>query len=146
QAEVCSDPERKQWMLTFIIIGGGFSGVEAAGEINDLVRSSACYFRNFRSEDMRVVLIHSRDQILPEVTSDLRDFARKKMEKAGVKLMLNARVATATPEGVGLQGGEFIKGSTGVCTIGSSTAPVIERLQVAREKGRILTEPDMRVK
>ena len=146
QAEVCADAERKKWLLTFIVIGGGFSGVEAAGEINDLVRSSACYFRTFRSEDVRVILIHSRDQILPEVTADLRDFARKKLEKAGVTVKLNARVALATPEGVGLQSGEFIKGGTRVCTIGSSTAPVIDQLQVAKEKGRIITEPDMRVK
>ena len=146
RAEVCADPQQKQWMLTFIIVGGGFSGVEAAGEINDLVRSSARYFRNFRSEDMRVILIHSRDQILPEITQDLRDFARKKMEKAGVTVKLNARVASATPEGVGLQSGEFIKGATRICTIGSSTAPVIERLKIAKEKGRIITEPDMRVK
>jgi NADH dehydrogenase len=146
QAEVCADAERKRWFLTFVIIGGGFSGVEAAGEINDLLRGSACYFRTFRSEDVRVVLIHSRDQILPEITADLRDFARKKLEKAGVNIILNVRVALATPEGVGLQSGEFIKAGTRVCTIGNSTAPVIERLQVAKEKGRIITEPDMRVK
>src|SRR5207248_3621493 len=48
RAEVCDDPEKKRWYLTFIVVGGGFSGVEAAGEINDLVRSSARYFHNFR--------------------------------------------------------------------------------------------------
>src|SRR5437763_2030422 len=44
QAEVCSDPARRCWRLTFIVVGGGFSGAEAAGEINDLVRDTACYF------------------------------------------------------------------------------------------------------
>jgi NADH dehydrogenase len=146
KAEVCSNSERRKWHLTFLVVGGGFSGAEAAGEINDLVRSSCCYFKNFREQDVSVVLIHSREQILPEITSSLRDFARKKMEKAGVSMILNARVALATPEGVGLQGGKFLKGGTIVCTIGSSASPVIERLQVPKEKGRLLTEPDMRLR
>jgi NADH dehydrogenase len=145
-AEVCADPERRKWHLTFIVVGGGFSGAEAAGEINDLLRTSARYFHNFKSEDVRVVLIHSRDQILPEISSHLRDFARKKMEKAGVEIILNARVALATPEGVGLQGGQFIKGATIICTIGNAPAPALERMQVPKEKGRLLTEPDMRLR
>lgn len=146
RAEVCTDPERRKWHLTFIVVGGGFSGAEAAGEINDLLRSSARYFHNFRSEDVRVVLIHSRDQILPEISSNLRDVARKKMEKAGVEIVLNARVALATPEGVGLQGGQFIKGGTTICTIGNAPPAALGRLQAPKEKGRLLTEPDMRVR
>jgi len=146
RAEVCDDPERKRWYLTFIVVGGGFSGVEAAGEINDLVRDSACYFKNFRKEEVTVTLVHSRDYILPEISPDLREFARKKMEKAGVNMKLEARVALATPEGVGLQGGEFLKGGTVVCTIGNATAPVIDRLKVPKDKGRVLTEPDMSVR
>src|SRR5437899_1712578 len=71
RAEVTSDPERRKWHLTFIIVGGGFTGAEAAGEINDLVRSSARYFRNFRKDHVKVVLIHSRDQILPEISPRL---------------------------------------------------------------------------
>src|SRR6266480_2576241 len=51
QAEVCTDPERRRWRLTFIVVGGGFSGAEAAGEINDLVRDTACYFHNFTGKD-----------------------------------------------------------------------------------------------
>src|SRR3954469_1541166 len=135
RAEVCDDPEHRRWLLTFIIVGGGFSGVEAAGEINDLVRSSARYFRNFKREDVSVILIHSRDQILPEISPDLREFARRKLEKAFVKIFLNARVASATPDGVGLEGGEFIKGGTIVCTIGSSLSPIVQRLDVPKEKG-----------
>ena len=146
QAEVCPDPDRRRWRLTFIVVGGGFSGAEVAGEINDLVRDTARYFRNFTPEEVTVTLIHSRDQILPEISSDLREFARKKMEKAGVKFLLNARVALATPDGVGLQSGQFVRGGTIVCTIGSSAAPILERLAVPKEKGRLLTQPDMRLR
>src|SRR4051812_1713824 len=146
KAEVTDDPLRRCWHLKFIIVGGGYSGVEAAGEINDLVRSSARYFRNWREEDVQVVLIHSRDQLLPEIGPSLREFAREKMEQAGVKIILNARVSMATPEGVGIQGGEFVSGGTIVCTIGNAPAPVIDRLKLPKEKGRLQTEPDMRVR
>ena len=146
RAEVCGDAERRKSYLTFIIVGGGFSGAEAAGEINDLVRSSARYFRNFRREDVNVILIHSRDQLLPEISANLREFARKEMEKAGVKIVLNARVSLATPEGVGLQSGQFIKGSTIVCTVGNSATSLVQHLAAPQEKGRLLTDPDMRVR
>jgi NADH dehydrogenase len=145
-AEVADNEERRKSHLTFLVVGGGYSGVEAAGEINDLVRDSARYFKRWRAADVKVILIHSRDQILPEISPGLREFARKKMEKAGVQMVLNARVTSATPEGVGLQDGKFLKGGTIVCTIGSSPAPVVCSLNVPKEKGRLLTDPDMRLR
>ena len=146
QAEVSADPARKQWHLTVLVVGGGYSGVEAAGEINDLLRSSARYFHNWKEEDVHVILIHSRDQILPEISPGLREFARKKMEKAGVEFVLNARVASASPEGVGIQEGRFLRGGTIVCTVGNSPAPVSAALGFPKEKGRLVTEPDLRMK
>jgi NADH dehydrogenase len=146
EADVAQSPERRQWRLTFLVVGGGYSGVEAAGEINDLVRGSARYFRNWRAADVKVVLIHSRDQILPEISPALREFARRKMEKAGVTMQLNARVTSATPEGVGLEGGKSIDGATIICTIGSSPAPVLAGLKAAKERDRLATEPDLRLK
>ncbi|MEI6105389.1 MAG: FAD-dependent oxidoreductase [Opitutae bacterium] len=145
KAEVCDDPERRRWYLSFIVVGGGYSGVETAGEINDLVRTSRRFYRNIRAEDITVTLIHSRDQLLPEISPSLREFARKKMEQAGVSMKLNARVQLATGEGVGLKD-EFVHGGTIVCTIGSTTAPVVEQLDSPKEKGRLLTEADMRLR
>jgi len=68
------------------------------------------------------------------------------MEHAGVKILLNARVASATAEGVALAGGGFLRGGTVVCTVGSSPAPILERLTIPKERGRLLTEADMRVR
>ncbi len=146
KAETCADPERRRWYLSFIVVGAGYSGVEAAGEINDLVRDSARYFQNFRAEDVKVTLIHSRDAILPEIGDRLREFARRKMEQTGVRILLNSRVDSASAEGVALQGGEFVKGATIVCTVGSSPSPILERLAAPRDKGRLMAEPDMRVR
>ena len=145
KAEVCPEADQRRWYLTFIVVGGGYSGVEVAGEINDLVRGSARYFQNFEAGDVSVLLLHSRDQILPEIGSELREFARQRMEKAGVTMMLNARVALATPEGVRLQDGQTVRGGTIVCTIGTSMAQILQKLDVPKEKGRLRTEPDMRL-
>lgn len=145
RAETCSNAERRRWFLSFIVVGAGYSGVEAAGEINDLVRSSARYFQNFRAEDVSITIIQSREQILPEIASSLREFARRKMEQAGIQIRLNVRVSAATAEGVSLEGGQFIQGGTVVCTVGSSPAPIIERLSFAKEKGKLLTEADLRL-
>ena len=145
KAEVCDDLAKRRWYLSFVVVGGGYSGVETAGEINDLVRSSLRFYSNIRDEDVTVTLIHSRDQLLPEISPQLREFARKKMEKAGVTMRLNARVMLATGEGVGLKDG-FVHGGTIVCTIGSTIAPVVDRLDTPKEKGRLLTEPDMRLR
>ncbi len=145
KAEVCDDPEKRRWYLSFVVVGGGYSGVETAGEINDLVRSSLRFYSNIRDEDVSVTLIHSRDQLLPEISPKLREFVRMKMEKTGVTMQLNARVMLATGEGVGLKGG-FVRGGTIVCTIGSTIAPVVDRLDTPKEKGRLLTEPDMRLR
>lgn len=143
KAEVCDDTERRRRFLSFVVVGGGFSGVELAGEINDLVRGSIRFFHNIKQEDVTVTLVHSRDQILPEVTSSLRDFAQRKMQEAGVRILLNATADAATPEGVALKGGVFLPAGTVVCTIGNSTHPLILGMKTPKERGRLVTEPDM---
>jgi NADH:ubiquinone reductase (H+-translocating) len=145
KAEACESAERRKFYLSFVIIGGGFSGVELAGEVNDLIRGSTRFYRNFAESEVKITLIHSGEQILPEVSPNLRDFALNKMEKVGVEVVLNTKAAAATPEGVGLQDGSLIRAATVVCTIGTTPARVVERLDVKKERGRIITDADMRV-
>lgn len=145
RAEVCDDPEKRRWYLSFIIVGGGYSGVEAAGEINDLVRGSLRFFHHIRAEDVTVTLLHSRAQLLPEISPSLREFACEKMRAAGVTVQLNCRVTLATGEGVGTGDG-FVRGGTIVCTIGSTAAPFVERMDAPKEKGRLLTTSDLRLR
>ncbi|MBS0181151.1 MAG: FAD-dependent oxidoreductase [Nitrospira sp.] len=146
KAEVCDDPERRRWYLSFVVVGGGFTGVEAAGEINDLIKAGMRFYSNFTAGDVTVTLVHSRDQILPEVSPTLREFARTKMEQAGIKMMLNARATIATAEGVELHGGQMLRGATVVCTIGTTAPLLVHRLDVPKEGGRLPTDPDMRVR
>ena len=146
KAEVCDDPERRRWYLSFVVVGGGFTGVEAAGEINDLIRASTRFYSNFSARDVTVTLVHSRDQILPEVSPTLREFARTKMEQAGIHVVLNARAVSATTEGVELHGDRMLRGATVVCTIGTTAQLLVHRLDAPKERSRLLTDPDMRVR
>ena len=146
KAEVCDDPARRRWLLSFVVVGGGFTGVETAGEINDLIRTSARFYGNFSAREVTVTLVHSRDQILPEVSPSLREFARTKMEQSGVHMVLNARAVSATAEGVELHDGRVLRGATIVCTIGTTVPLLVHRLDVPKERDRLLTDADMRVR
>jgi NADH:quinone reductase (non-electrogenic) len=145
QAEVTNDSERRRRHLSFIVVGAGFSGVEVAGEINELVRSSTRFYRNFKKDEVTVSLVHTRDVILPEVARTLGEFARKRMEKAGVTVLLNARAVAATHEGVQLNDGRMLEGGTIVCTIGTTPSPLVQTLDVPKDHGRIRTSADMRI-
>lgn len=144
-AEATSDPDRRRWHLSFIVVGAGFSGVEVAGEINELVRSSTRFYRNFRKEDVAVTLVHSQEHILPEVAPTLAEFARKKMQKAGIAMMLKTRALAATQEGIELNNGKMLGGATIVCTIGTAISPLVDHLNIPKERGRIRTTPEMRI-
>ena len=145
KAEVCDNPHEKSAYLSFIVIGGGFSGVELAGEINELVRRSQRFYKNISEEEIRVTIIHSQDQILPEVGPRLREFAQHQMRKAGVTIILNKRAKRVSAAGVNCSEGFTIPAKTVVCTIGCAPHPVIQRLNVAKEKNRLVVEPDMSI-
>ncbi|MBU6452281.1 MAG: FAD-dependent oxidoreductase [Cyanobacteria bacterium REEB67] len=144
KAEICDDAERKRRYLSFIVVGGGFSGVEMAGELNDLVKASSRYYKNFEASEVTVTLVHSHEQILPEVGPSLREFARSEMEKNGVKFILKVHAKSCSSEGIHLSNGEFLKAATVVCTIGSRMLPFLHKLDVPKDKsGRIIVEADM---
>ncbi len=144
-AAVTDDAERRKYFLTFAVIGGGFSGVEVAGEINDLLKAAGRYYPSIHPGDAKVILIHSRDQLLPEVSPSLREFTRRKMEKHGVQIVLEKRVKLVTAEGVTLSDGTQYRAATVVGTTGTAPHSFVERMNAAKEKGRLKCDPDMRV-
>ena len=145
-AEVSNDPSQRRWYLSFLIIGAGFSGVEVAGEINDLVRHSTRFYPNISPDEISVTLVHSRDHILPEIGADLRAFAEERMRAAGITIVLNELVTAATAESVELKDGRRLRGATIVCTVGTGVPLLVERMAVPKDRGALLTEPDMRLK
>ena len=146
KADVEDNPAVKERLLSFIVIGGGFSGIEVAGEINDLVRGSNRFYKNIDEKEVKVTVVHGGDQILPEVSPSLRDFAQEKMEKAGVTFVLGSNASFVTNKGVGYGENSIVEGNTVVAAVGNTMPSVIKRLSAEKERGRILNEPDMRIK
>jgi NADH dehydrogenase len=145
-ASLQSDRESRRWLLTFIVIGGGYSGVEVAGEIEDFVRSSLRYYPMIDPADVRVVLLHGTERLLPEISERLGRFACEKMARNGVEIRLKARVVRVDDRGVMLDSGDTVAGGTVVCTIGTAPNPIVAATGLNTERGRLKVEPDMAVK
>lgn len=144
-ADVETDPQLRQELLTFVVAGAGFSGVETVGELNDLVHAVAKHYPSLQHDHIRVILLHSRDRILPEMGPELADFALKQLRKRGVDVQLNTRIASATPREAILNNGQRISTRTLIVTVGAAANPVLAPLSLPREKERILTDPAMAV-
>ena len=145
EADIERDPKARQGLLTFVVAGGGFSGVEAVAELNDFVRSAARSFRNVQSEEIRVVLLHAGGLILPELPKNLAEFAQRLLMKRGVELRLNTRLAGATAEAALLAGGERIETRTLVSTVPGGPNPVVAALNCPKDRGRIVTDLHLEV-
>ncbi len=144
-ADVETDVRLRQELLTFVVAGAGFSGVETVGELNDLVHAVARNYPSLTSESTRVILLHSRDRILPEMGPELADFALVKLRLRGVEVRLKTRIAAATPHEAILDTGDRIPTRTLVVTVGAVVNPVLAPLALPREKDRIMTDTYMRV-
>jgi len=145
-AENATDPEDRRRMLTFVVAGGGYSGVEIAAELNDYVRDAEreCY-PVIQPGDVRTILLHSGQRILPEISESLARFAGRKLEQRGVEIRLGARLASATADHVTLESGERIDTNTLIVAIGAAPNPVIQQLNLPLENGRITVDSTLRL-
>ncbi len=145
QATIQPDRERRRWLTTFIVVGGGFSGVEVAGELFDFLCSAVKYYKNVTKEDCRVVLLQAADRLLPELSPSLGKATLRLMRKRGVDVRLNAQVAFVDDHAVHLGSDEVIRGGTVVCSVGTAPRLLSQALPFAKDRGRIQTNPDMSV-
>jgi NADH dehydrogenase len=145
EADIEQDPEVRRGLLTFVVAGGGFSGVEAVAELNDFVRAAARSFRNIRPVEIRVVLLHAGALILPELPASLAQFAQRLLRRRGVEIRLNTRLAGATADTALLAGGERIATRTLVSTVPSGPNPIVAALPLKMERGRIAVDSTLAV-
>lgn len=150
EANLQNDTESCKRLLTFVVVGGGFSGVETAGQILDLLQDINRFYPRIAKQDFRVILVHSNAHLLPEISVELGDYAERKLRERGLEIILNARVTAMTSSKVQLQDGRVIESHTVVSTVGNAPHPLIVDMCktncVLSAKGRVITEPTMRVK
>ena len=142
------DNELRKKLMTFVVVGGGFSGVETVGELNDFVRDSVKYFYHNIAEhnDIRIILISSTSRILPEVTDDLAEFAMKKIRESGIELILNSRVEGCCSDCVWLDDKTLIHTNTLIWAGGVTPQSRLLNLPCSHDKsGRILANSYLEV-
>jgi NADH dehydrogenase len=128
------DPETRRSLVTFVVAGGGFAGAELAGALNDFARGMLLYYPNIPPQEVQLILVHSRERILPELSEPLAAYALEHMQERGVTFKLNTRVSDAQNGLVLLNSGEEIRTQTLTWTAGTTPNPLLQTLPVERNK------------
>ena len=146
QAERATDARERAAWLTFIVIGGGATGVELAGTLAEIARHTLRgEFRRIDPAQARVVLIEGTDRVLPPYTPDLSEKARRQLERLGVTVWLGRRVSAVDGAGVSM-GGERLEAKTVIWAAGVTSSPLARTVGVPVDRaGRIQVEPDLSV-
>ena len=139
------NPAERQSLLTFVVAGGGFAGVETVAALNDFVREALPFYPALGEDMLRVMLVHSGPAILPELGESLGRYTEKVLEGRGVEIQLNTRVKSVTDSRVFLADGAAIPSRTLVWTAGTVPSPIIASLPCARERGRLRVNEFLRL-
>ncbi len=132
--------------LTFVFVGGGYAGVEALAEIEDMARFATRYYQTIREESLRFVLVEAADRILPEVGPDLGQYTVDRLTERGIEVRLNTRLVSCVDRHVVLSDGEEFGADTIVWTAGVKANPVLAASDLPLdEKGRVKTLSTLQV-
>jgi NADH dehydrogenase len=135
----------RQPLLTFVVAGGGFAGVETIASINDFIRGSLRFYPNLRPTHVRVVLVHPGAVILPELSGELGAYAQRKLQERQVEVRVNCKVTAYDGEVVSLSDGEVIPARTLIWTAGTTPSALLIALPCRKEHGRLLVEDTLEV-
>jgi NADH:ubiquinone reductase (H+-translocating) len=135
------DNDLKRGLLTFVVVGGGFNGIETVGELADFIKDTVkVYYKNISMSEVRILLVNSSDKILKQVDEGLGQFALKKLKEMGVEFIMNTHVVGATSNSVKLDNGITIPCYTLVWSAGVTTSDLIKNLECRHDaEHRIIT-------
>jgi NADH dehydrogenase len=147
RADVEQDETERRRLLTFVIAGAGFAGVEILASLFDLAHSILRFYPEIPRDELHFILVHSQSRILPELTPELAAYAQGKLENRGIEFVLGKRVAGATPAKVLLNDGSHLSTCTLVWTAGNQPHPLLKTLPGELDRrGAVVTDSTMRVK
>jgi NADH:quinone reductase (non-electrogenic) len=140
EASLRNDETARRELLTFVTAGGGFSGAETTGAINDFLRETARFYPTIKEEMIRIVLVHGGEHLLPELGKELGRYAEHKLCNRGVEVIDGALVTGYDGSVVELSNGKSIPAATVIWTAGAKPSPVIEGLPCQKQRGRLLVD------
>src|SRR6266705_4689418 len=132
-------------LLTFVVAGGGFAGVETVASINDFLRDALPFYPKLNEKMLRMVLVHPGEYILPELGEKLGRYADRKLRERGVEIRAQSKVAAVRPNEIELSDGEKIVSSTLVWTAGITPNPILDRVPCEKERGRVRVNSNLKV-
>jgi NADH dehydrogenase len=146
QAEIAEQEAERKRLLTFVIVGGGATGVEMAGAIAEIARQTLVKdFRRIDPSTARIILIEAGPRVLPTMPDDLSDYAKNSLTRMGVEVMTSTRVTKCDPHGVDLEQGR-IEASTLIWAAGVMASPAATWLGAAHDRaGRVTVSPDLSI-
>jgi len=128
-------------LLTVVVAGGGFSGVETVAAVNDFLRGALRSYPHLAGNLIRVVLVHPGEVVLPELGPELGLYAQEKLARRGVEIRVKTKVERISGRGVELDDGTTIEAKTVVWTAGTSPSPVLKALPCAKQHGKLVANP-----
>ncbi|AYG66600.1 MULTISPECIES: NAD(P)/FAD-dependent oxidoreductase [unclassified Rhizobium] len=145
QAELETDPAVRETLLTFVIVGAGPTGVELAGIISELARTTLPReFRNIDTRKAKIILVEAGPRVLPAFAEDLSDYARKELEELGVEIRFGRPVTFCSAEGVTI-GDAFVPCRTIVWAAGVEASPAAKWLDIPADRaGRAVVDKELR--
>ena len=128
-------------LLTLVVAGGGFAGVETVGGMHDFMMQAIRSYSNLRPEMVRIVLVHPGEYLLPELGERLGRYTQDKLEERGIEVRTGVKVTSISDDGVVLSDGSSIPTMFVVWTAGTSSSPQVVGLPCRKHAGRVLTQP-----
>ncbi len=144
-ADITENPDVRQRLLTFVVAGGGFSGVETIGELVEMIRRTLRFYPNINDDDIRAVLIQRGERILPELSAKLAMYAQRKLQDRNVEVVLGTQVVSVTANHLYLDNGTRIATDTLVTTVGSGPHNFAKNLGLELQRGKIVVDRFLRV-
>ncbi|MEV5971939.1 NAD(P)/FAD-dependent oxidoreductase [Streptomyces sp. NPDC051921] len=140
------DPAIRDAALTFVFVGGGYAGVEALAELEDMARYTARYYHNIKPQDLRWVLVEASDRILPEVGETMGRYAVRELRGRNIDVRLGTRLDSCENRVAVLSDGTRLPTRTVVWTAGVKPAPLVSATDLPRnERGRLVCTPQLTV-
>ena len=140
------DPKTRRRALTFVFVGGGYAGIEALAEMEDMARSALRYYEELSDDDMHWVLVEATQRVLPEVGRDMGAYAVEQLRSRGMDIRLDTRLESCVDGLVKLSDGDSFAADTIVWTAGVKPSPMLDRTDLPRDsKGRITCLPTLQV-
>jgi NADH:ubiquinone reductase (H+-translocating) len=147
EANATEDPARRDKLLTYVFVGGGYAGLEALAELQDFAADAMESYPRARLHGMRWVLVEAADRVLPEIDSELADYALRELRGRGIDIRLGTTLEEVGPETARLSSGETLPTSTVVWTAGVAPQPILRDLNVPLdERGRIPVDECLKVR